>query len=500
MKENRNTNKGYTLVELLVATAILVIMLLEIYSVMANSTTIYRNGNYEVQLQTEAQQVILQLEDLMVDCNGSISYDEASKVLSISTNVVDYSGGAPTPVVYTVSYVPAGTAIVSGTTPSPFGQLAYQKTGMTTPIPLADYVEEFSVDMSGYTNDNVTLNIKLANEDYEYSASESIYLRNEIGSGGHGSADDTSGAKKFIDLKRYDKIKLEKYFDVKEDGYEYDYKEFYFKDTNGNKVFTTTEYNINESNGYELTVQGPYCKESEFDKEYGPYLIYATGTKKNILTGAVEDLDESKGLLISAHTDPVSWGFNDYSFFYLPGDEPSYKATSLTQFKGINIGKAKKVTYSYIVKPMTGYHNDFTTKTITTDSTAHGGYPSSQGATSDVIFFADPGQLGNWDLRKDSDGSLKQYQCRIDKFNNYIDATSNAVVCYNGGSVWNSGMCDNFIKTSDGGFLHDGNRFFVKVNIEWESPASHTEFKIYLYPTNKTLTDEQKDLLEDQTS
>ena len=67
MRKISKNNKGYTLVELLVAMVIFVIMLMEVYSVMANSSTIYRKGGYEVQLQSESQQVIQQIEDIMVE-------------------------------------------------------------------------------------------------------------------------------------------------------------------------------------------------------------------------------------------------------------------------------------------------------------------------------------------------------------------------------------------------------------------------------------------------
>ena len=509
MKNTKGTNKGYTLVELLVAMGIFVIMLLEVYSVMANSSTIYRNGNYEVQLQTEAQQVVLQLEDLMVDCNGSISYDEANKILSISSNVVDTYAGTTTPIVYTITYVPAGT----GSPASLFGQLTYLKTGMTAPIPLADYVEDFSIDMSGYTNDNVTLNLTFSNEDYSYTASEDIYLRNEIGSGGSGGADDTSSAKKFLDVKRYATYKLSELYDITEDGYKYDYKEFYFKDTNGNKVYSTKdgEYKINNTT-YDLQIQASFCGQAKFDKEYGPYLIYATGTRKNLITGVEETLDESNGLLISAHTDPVTWGFNNYSYFYLPGNEPSYKATGLTAFTGISLADAKDVTYSYRVQVPSGYHYDGDSESTqihaicsgTKDASDTGdNMPSSQGEKSTVKFYyASSGSGingGQWDIVKNSDGSKKGYQPQLPTLYNYIDTTSNAVVTYNGGSVWNKDRCGSIIGDSNGCFLKDGHRFYIQVSINWESPDSNATFKIFLYPTNRDLSEGEKKLLEDQT-
>lgn len=507
MRRLKNNEKGYTLVELLVAMAIFVIVLLEVYSVMANSSTIYRKGGYEVQLQSEAQQVILQLEDIMMDCNGSISYDEATKVLTVSDNVYDPAADSNTAIIYTVKYVPADVSVGQY-----FGMLTYEKTGMTGgAIPLADYVEDFSVDMSGYSNDNVTLNIKLANEDYSYSASEDVYLRNEIGSGGKGEAQNTSSAKKFLDVKRYEEISLAKLYDETIDGYKYDYTDFYFKDGSGNKKYETDEYDI-DTNTWSISINSTHRGESTFDDEYGPYLMYATGKKTNLSTGAVETLDESKCLLISTHTDKVSWGFDSYSYYFLAAGSTSFASTGYTPVTGISLAGADKVTYDYVIQTPTGYHYDatgvspgttvYTFKTIEADKTEHDGYPSSKGYVSKVIFFADPGQIGYWNTRKDSDNSLRNYQCRVDRLYSYVDVGSNSVACSNcynkSYSVWDTGMCYNFIKDEDGGFLKDKNRFYIHVNVYWKHPASHSDFKIYLYPSDRSLTDGQRNLLIDQ--
>ena len=67
-------NKGYTLVELLVAMVVLVIVLMEVYMVMNSGSKVYEHGSIDVALQTEAQQTILELEDLIIDVNSDIIY------------------------------------------------------------------------------------------------------------------------------------------------------------------------------------------------------------------------------------------------------------------------------------------------------------------------------------------------------------------------------------------------------------------------------------------
>ena len=62
----KHDNKGFTLVELLVAVAVLVIVMMELYAVINNTSKVYQMGNYEVSLQMEAQQSFQLLEEFMM--------------------------------------------------------------------------------------------------------------------------------------------------------------------------------------------------------------------------------------------------------------------------------------------------------------------------------------------------------------------------------------------------------------------------------------------------
>ena len=88
-------NKGFTLVELLVTIAILSLVMVEIFSMMQNSSKLYMNGTYEVALQTEAQQIIQQMENLLIDANSSVSanYDASvsSDIIVVSNNDARYT-------------------------------------------------------------------------------------------------------------------------------------------------------------------------------------------------------------------------------------------------------------------------------------------------------------------------------------------------------------------------------------------------------------------------
>ncbi|MBO6297260.1 MAG: prepilin-type N-terminal cleavage/methylation domain-containing protein [Lachnospiraceae bacterium] len=96
-------NKGYTLVELLVAVALLLVVMAEVGALMINSQNIYSHGFYEVNLQEEAQQVVQQLEDLMMAATTDVQYTTIkhngidSDVITILTAEPELSGtGVPT--------------------------------------------------------------------------------------------------------------------------------------------------------------------------------------------------------------------------------------------------------------------------------------------------------------------------------------------------------------------------------------------------------------------
>lgn len=73
MKRILNHQKGYSLVELLVAMAIFAIVLTQIFAMMVHSARLYKNGTFEVDLQTEAQQFVQQMEELLIDVNVSVN-------------------------------------------------------------------------------------------------------------------------------------------------------------------------------------------------------------------------------------------------------------------------------------------------------------------------------------------------------------------------------------------------------------------------------------------
>lgn len=67
-------NKGFTLVELLVAVAILSVVLVSITSMMVTGSKSFAKGNADAEMQREAQLVVDQIEDMVIDTNGGVDF------------------------------------------------------------------------------------------------------------------------------------------------------------------------------------------------------------------------------------------------------------------------------------------------------------------------------------------------------------------------------------------------------------------------------------------
>ncbi len=202
-------NKGYTLVELLVTLAVFAIIMGEIGNMMLNSSKLYRNGTYEVELQTEAQQIVQQMEEFLIDVNHSVSvnYDESvsSDIIMISNNDAIYQ--------FELQMEPDRD----------YGTLYYNKVSLdggadVSDVPMAEYVQSISLDMAAYTYDVVTLNVSMNNGRYGYQASQDIYLRNSVGSGGGGNRHVNSNFNEELDVLRYKEYDLDEIFKTDDDA------------------------------------------------------------------------------------------------------------------------------------------------------------------------------------------------------------------------------------------------------------------------------------------
>lgn len=83
-KRKKMNNGGFTIVELLVATAILSIVVVIVYSFMMTSSRFYERTSADADIQMEAQLVANTISDLIIDCEVNIRYDE-----SVSNQIPD---------------------------------------------------------------------------------------------------------------------------------------------------------------------------------------------------------------------------------------------------------------------------------------------------------------------------------------------------------------------------------------------------------------------------
>ena len=153
-------NKGYTLTELLLAMVILVFVMLEVVNLMRNTSVFYNKSRNEIELQTEAQQLIQQFEELAIDCDSSIVQ---------TGNVITVTNNSPRD-----SYRFELT-----------GNEVYLTVGAGAPQLMATDVKSMALDLTttdfAHTS-RVMFNVEMENGIYTYNASKDIYLRNDLGS------------------------------------------------------------------------------------------------------------------------------------------------------------------------------------------------------------------------------------------------------------------------------------------------------------------------------
>lgn len=223
-------NKGYTLVELLVAVAVLLLVMAEVGALMINSQTLYKNGYYEVSLQENSQQIVQTVQDLLMNANVNYSLatttytspaGHRSDVISFQTQERKKAGDTYTGDMETVTYkIGRKTDLVPGTTPrtgnvGEYTDLVLVRTGDggETVSLIAEGVQsiyltknnEIETTSNGdmfnvKTADKVSISMNMVNENYRYSTSGEIYLRNRIGTGGDPDNDSGSGSNADVDV------------------------------------------------------------------------------------------------------------------------------------------------------------------------------------------------------------------------------------------------------------------------------------------------------------
>lgn len=174
----RRNNKGFSLVELIVALAIFAIAGVAVFGFMVNSSRLYQRTNVEVKLQYEQQLAVNQIRDMVVESDRGIYFDEASKTLALY-GAAKQEGASTVYPVTVIKYVQSEQKIYYGI--KNFATLADVKfVDVETKKLLAENVKEFKVDLTKVKNDKVLFDVTFIVGDKEQTAKETVALRNRL--------------------------------------------------------------------------------------------------------------------------------------------------------------------------------------------------------------------------------------------------------------------------------------------------------------------------------
>lgn len=195
-KKRKMNNKGFSLVEILVAMAILGVVSLAIYSFMNTGARLYQRTSSDADIQTEAQLVANSISDLIIDCEVNISYGP-----TVSDRIPEYTGsvsagglpGGANPDAdnileidnnnYQFLIIPDGEKLFYLERRAQAGTDTYEAYDLSKAQLLAENVTDFSVDLSrvtGKSKNIVTFSMTYEKGGRRYSGNYQVNLRNSI--------------------------------------------------------------------------------------------------------------------------------------------------------------------------------------------------------------------------------------------------------------------------------------------------------------------------------
>ena len=88
----KKDNAGFSLIELIIAFALLAVVSAILLSFMVSGSNMYRNVSTEFALQMQSQTVMAQIKEYVVDCNGAIYFasDADGATLTVRNSDIDH--------------------------------------------------------------------------------------------------------------------------------------------------------------------------------------------------------------------------------------------------------------------------------------------------------------------------------------------------------------------------------------------------------------------------
>ncbi len=185
-KHKKMNNSGLSLIELVVSIAIFSIASVAIFEFVMVAIRHYQKGTSEVEVQYEAQLAMNQLQDLLIDANRGVTYmvNGSTAILSdaeiadgtvTDKQVFIYNADR----YYVIEWIAAEREIL-------YSEYIRNADGSWVADAdahdalLAEYVREFSVDLSSVQQNNcIELKIYFDN-DREYQVTQNVKLRNKV--------------------------------------------------------------------------------------------------------------------------------------------------------------------------------------------------------------------------------------------------------------------------------------------------------------------------------
>lgn len=171
-------NKGFSLIELIVALAILAVAGVSIFGFVINTSNSYSQTNKEVKMQYEQQLAMNQIRDMIVESDKGIYFDATSNTLALYGAVKEVGGSAVYPVTV-LRFVESENKLY-------FGRREFTNVSEISFVSVTDLqllsenVTKFEVDLTGVVKDKVRVDIGFAVGEKVQTVSETIALRNRL--------------------------------------------------------------------------------------------------------------------------------------------------------------------------------------------------------------------------------------------------------------------------------------------------------------------------------